>query len=157
MMKKIFSPPLIPATIFVLVCLSMVIADKVSPSVVGGHVDNTPGRATFILLLATPLFYLLFALINAVDSLICRLTPRLPWLSASLVTIGLAVILTKILFRPEIDRSEHFFFLAGASLLAAALIVIPMSFWKRKIGDKGKADPSSSCDSQPCGFRTHER
>ena len=133
-MKKIFAPPLVPVVMLVAFCLFAAIADRIGPpTVIDGHADNAPGRALFMLIVMTPLFYLLFVLLNGIDAVLQRITRGLRWFSTIVLTVGLGSLFTTLFFRPGIDAPQHLVPVACASLLGATLVIVPMSVWRRKI------------------------
>lgn len=142
-MKKIFAPPLAPVIMLVAFCLFAAIADRIGPpTVIDGHADNAPRRASFMLIVMTPLFYLFFVLLNGIDAFLQKMTRGLPWFSTTALTLGLGLLFTSIFFRPKIDAPHHLVPVACASLLGAVLVVVPMSLWRRRIGVEADAEQS---------------
>jgi len=142
-MKKIFAPALVPLVMLVAFCLFAAIADRIgSPALIHGHADNAPRRAIFMLIVMTPLFYLFFVLLNWIDTVLHRITRGLCWFSTIVLTVGLGALFASIFFRPEIDAPRQLVPVACASLLGAALVIVPMSVWRRKIKTGADAEPS---------------
>lgn len=142
-MRKILTPPLVPVLVFVGACLFAVIANKLSPGMLDGHADNAPDRAAAMLPFATPLIYLFFVIINTLDLLIEKATPRIPWLSTLVVTLALTALFFDIFFRPGLDGATARTPVALGSLAGATILIVPMSYLRRRIGNKSRAEQGS--------------
>lgn len=99
------------------------------PRMIHGKPDDAPMYAALFLAFLTPAFYVMFALLNWIDSRSDRLRNPLPWLTSGLVTMVLAILMTKVFYVPGVDTGIT----TGIAMasVTAVLAVWPMSLLRR--------------------------
>lgn len=132
-MKRFFIPPLAP-TLMVLALSLWTIWDETSnspPRVIQGEPDDAPRFAALFLTFLTPVFYLMFGSLNLIDSISDRFRNPLPWLASGVMTMAIAISLTKILYIPNVDTSPS----NGITMacVTAAFSVWPMCLLRRLV------------------------
>lgn len=148
-MKKIFLPPVAPLVLLYALCILVAIDDLISPvNYINGAPDNSPLRAAMIIPFLSPFIYAYWVFINTIDYLIGRATPSLPWLSTLAITLGLGGLQFGVIF-PNGNSQKETPILAMWAFAIAAIQVIPMGFWRRRIETKKKAELSvPGCTAQ---------
>ncbi len=130
-MKKFFIPPLAPA-LMALAVSAWTIWDETSnvpPRMINGEPDDSPRFAALFLAFLTPVFYLMFGLLNLIDSISDRFRSPLPWLASGVMTMVISILLSKIFYIPNVDTSPATgITMAGAT---AVMAVWPMCLLRR--------------------------
>jgi hypothetical protein len=123
-MKRFLIPPLAPALMVLALCI-WTIWDETSnspPRIINGAPDDAPRYAALFLAFLTPLFYVGFGVFNLIDSLSDRFQNPLPWLASGVMTMVIAMLLTKIFYIPNVDTSQ-------STGIAMACVIAVMAVW----------------------------
>ena len=130
MLKRFLIPPILPVILIVLLSI-WVFADETqsAPRIIDGRPDNAPSRASVILFIMTPIFYIPFGILNLIDSIFDRFTDRIRWAGSIGISIFLSVLLSNIFYRPDIDSSP--FPGVGIAIIIGFMMLIPMSLIRR--------------------------
>ncbi len=75
------------------------------PRIINGEPDDAPRFAALFLAFLTPVFYVIFALLNAIDSTSDRFRTPLPWIASGVMTMAITILLSKIFYIPNVDTS----------------------------------------------------
>ena len=97
-------------------------------AIIDGRPDNAPTRASAIIAILSPIFYVIFAVFNLIDLTLNRVTRG----SAKVVTgasiLGLGIILSIMFYAPKVDSTP--FYAIGVGFGLAFMIFAPMSVFR---------------------------
>lgn len=133
MMKKFFVPPILPVLTVLALCL-WTAWDETSngpPRMIDGEPDDAPRFAAVFLIVLTPVLYVVFALLNLIDTCFDRLRRPFSWLASGVITAVLAVLMSKVFYVPEVDSSP----VTGITMacMTAVLAIWPMCLIRRLV------------------------
>lgn len=130
-MKRFFLPPLAPALMVLAMCTWTIWDESCNgpPRMIDGQPDDAPRFAALLLAFFTPVFYVVFGLLNLIDSCADRFRNPLPWLTSGLVTMAIAILLSKVFYVPNVDSSPS----TGITMacVIAVVAVWPMCLIRR--------------------------
>ncbi|MEI6178912.1 MAG: hypothetical protein WCS43_18615 [Verrucomicrobiota bacterium] len=130
-MKKFLIPPIVPV-LMVLALSFWTVWDETSngtPRMIDGQPDDAPMFAAIFLIVLSPIFYLMFAVLNLIDSRSDQFRKPFPWLASGVMTVILAVLMLQIFCVPKVDASPA----TGITMacVTAVLVVWPMCLLRR--------------------------
>lgn len=130
--KRILVPPLAPVLLLIGFSVFVFLSEmKAEPRYIDGYVDNAPARAAVLLVMLSPVFYVLCVLVNLGDIFIAWLLARTHWLSLILTPILLTGLLTLPLLFRKFDspggRADGLLM----SCFVSVFMVIPIGVWRR--------------------------
>jgi hypothetical protein len=131
MMKKFLVPPLVPVLMVLALSLWSVWDETAngSPRMIDGQPDDAPMFAAIFLIVLSPIFYLMFAVLNLIDSRSDQFRRPFPWLASGVMTVILTVLMLPIFCVPTVDASPA----TGITMacVTTVLIVWPMCILRR--------------------------
>ena len=97
--------------------------------VIDGKPDNAPRNAAMILLLLTPIIYVMLTILNAIDMVFDRFGRRRSWIA----TLGLWIVISLVVFCGfDVEEATHSpLGNLQKSLLIGLLLLLPMTFLRR--------------------------
>jgi hypothetical protein len=130
MLKRFLIPPLIPVVLVALISIWVVFDETQSlPRMIDGRPDNAPRNAAAILLLLTPMFYLLFGILNSIDAAFDRFGDLRAWAVSTGICTLLSVWFIRGFYLPALDSSPVPG--VGFGILTGFLSLFPMSLLRR--------------------------
>jgi len=120
--KTLLLPPLIPVALLLLLC-AWVLLDGVA--IIDGRPDNAPTRASAIIAILSPIFYLIFAVFNLIDLIVSRVVRASANVTTGALILGFGIILAIMFYAPEVDSTPFYAIAVGFGL--AFMIFAPMS------------------------------
>ena len=100
-----------------------------------GRPDNAPRNAATILLMFTPLIYIVLGFLNGIDALFDRWGGRNAWLGSIVLCGLLSLLFLKMCYRPGLDSSP--FIGIGMAILTGSLSLLPMTLVRRFLFRRG--------------------
>ena len=110
------------------------------PTMIGGKSDNAPRNAALILLLFSPVLYLVFGILNLIDMAFDKLRIGLAWCGSIGICGLLAAALSIVFYSPAVDESPLPGI--GIAILSALLSVLPMTLLRRSMLSPRKEAPT---------------
>ena len=138
MLKRLLLPPLLPVVLLALFAVWTILDETLSaPKVLAARPDNAPRNAAFILIFLAPIFYVLFGILNGIDSVFDRFSGRNAWAATGGICLLLSALLSTIFYRPEVDSSSIPG--VGIATLTCLFFLVPMTLIRRRMLSPNKA------------------
>lgn len=139
MLKRLLLPPLLPVVLLALFAVWTILDETLSapPKVLAARLDNAPRNAAFILIFLAPIFYVLFGILNGIDSVFDRFSGSNAWAATGGICLLLSALLSTIFYRPEVDSSPIPG--VGIATLTCLFFLVPMTLIRRRMLSPNKA------------------
>lgn len=126
-LKRFMIPPMIPLLLLIALCICTFIDEsKGPPRIINGHADNAPRRAALIIIMVSPLTYIIFCVLNLIDTLTDHLPGKLPMFSSLLMSSGIITLLIMLM------KSYPFQWQSTLGLVLTGIFsILPMSLLRR--------------------------
>ena len=132
MKKHYILPPVVPVVTIMFFTISVLLSINYSePVIIDGRVDNAPYRSAMIMPLFAPIYYAIFAVINALGSLLDRVLGKFHYISAMITAAIFGFGSFKLLYSPTIDGPSVAPKILMMSLGISVILIVPMSLVRK--------------------------
>ena len=125
--KKLLLPPFLPVALLLLFCAWVFYLEATGEvRMYNGRPDSAPTRAAVILVMLSPLFYIVLGVFNLIDATMDRFSVKASWIGTAVLVSIFGLVLS---YKPQVDSSQHIGIASGFGVSLA--IFMPMAVVRR--------------------------
>lgn len=128
--KKLLLPPFLPVALLLLLCAWVFYSEATGEvRMYNGRPDSAPTRAAVILVMLSPLFYIVLGVFNLIDATMDRFGVKAAWIGTAVLVTICGLVLSRGIYAPQVDSSQHVAIVSGFGVSLA--IFMPMAVVRR--------------------------